>query len=258
MRRRIAELGPWLYPFDFGDGLVAPLAVTPEVGRIHATRLAMLEAKARSHFGDRLPGIECLDVGCHEGFFSLALARMAARVAAVDPRAENLSRARFVIEALGVRNVRLREGRVETLARDEARTYDLTILFGVLYHVEDPMLCLRQMAAVTGDLCLIETQVVEEVEGWVEWGSSEWKHPYHGILALVDDSTDVDRGARQTGLTSMAVCPSVKALLFMLRTAGFARAEILDPPAGAYEQHARGRRVVCAAYRKDPCLARPG
>jgi hypothetical protein len=111
------------------------------------------------------------------------------------------------------------------------------------------MLCLRQVAAVTGELCLIETQVVDEVEGFTEWGAKEWTRPYKGILALVDESGEFNAGGRETGVTPMATCPSPKALLFMLRQAGFARAEILPPPPGAYEQHARGKRVVCAAYK---------
>ena len=248
--RGVAELSPWFYPFDFGEGLIAPIEMPPEVASIHQTRLEMLEAQVKGHFGDRLRSVECLDVGCNEGFFSLALSRLTRRVTAVDPRAENLRRARFVKEALDVDNIDLKQGRVETVARDVGRTYDLTLLFGVLYHVEDPMLCLRQMAAVTGDLCLIETQVVDEVEGYAEWGSRDWKHPFHGILALIDDSRDVVRDARQTGLTSLSACPSVKALLYMLEVAGFARAKILKPPPGAYEQHARGQRVVCAAYKR--------
>jgi hypothetical protein len=119
----------------------------------------------------------------------------------------------------------------------------------VLYHVEDPMLCLRQVAEVTREMCVIETQVVDEVEGFAEWGSREWTRPYHGILALIDESGEFKNGNRETGVTPMATCPSPKALLFMCRQAGFTRAEILTPPPGAYEQHARGKRVVCAAYK---------
>jgi len=102
---------------------------------------------------------------------------------------------------------------------------------------------------VTGRMCLIETQVVDEVEGFTEWGAQEWTRPYKGILAVIDESGEFDAGNRETGVTPMATCPSPKALLFMLRQAGFARAEILKPPTDAYEQHARGKRVVCAAWK---------
>jgi tRNA (mo5U34)-methyltransferase len=249
IQRGIDELGPWFYAFDFGHGLATTPLIPPQVAGIHETRLAMLESAVGGHFGARASGIECLDIGCHEGFYSLAMARRGMRVTGVDAREENLRRARFVTEAMGVSNVTYRQGRVETLARDEARTCHLTLFLGVLYHVEDPMLCLRQVAAVTGEMCVIETQVVDEVEGFTEWGSSEWTRPYQGILALVDETGEFKDGNRETGVTPMATCPSPKALRFMLRQAGFARTEILTPPPGAYEQHARRKRVVCAAYK---------
>lgn len=111
------------------------------------------------------------------------------------------------------------------------------------------MRCLRNVAAVTGELCILETQVIEEVEGFAEWGSREWTRPYRGVLALIDESGEFHAGNRETGITPVAMCPSPRALLFMLQKAGFSKAEILTPPPGAYEQHARGQRVVCAAWK---------
>ena len=248
IRRGIDELGPWFYAFDFGDGLKTTPLIPPQVVGIHGTRLEMVETAAVAHFGDRLAGLECLDIGCHEGFYAIQMSRHGMKVSAVDAREENLRRARFAAAASGA-EISFRQGRVETLAGDEGRTYALTLFLGVLYHVEDPMLCLRQVAAVTGEMCLIETQVVDEMEGSTEWGAQEWTRPYKGILAIIDESGEFDNGNRETGVTPMATCPSPKALLFMLRQAGFSRAEILVPPAGAYEQHARGKRVVCAAYK---------
>ena len=35
----------------------------------------------------------------------------------------------------------------------------------------------------------------------------------------------------------------------MLKHAGFSRVELIDPPADGYEQHARRKRVVCAAWK---------
>jgi tRNA (mo5U34)-methyltransferase len=250
IRQGIEELGPWFYRFDFGDGIETTPAIPASVVDIFDTRLRMLLAAVDAHFGRRLRDIECLDIGCHEGFYSLAMARRGVRgVVAVDARPENLNRARFVTEAMGIHNVVYRQGRVETLASDQARTFELTLFLGLLYHVEDPMRCLRQVAAVTGELCIIETQVVDEVEGYAEWGSREWTRPYQGILAVIDETGEFDAGNRETGVSPMATCPSPKALLFMLKQAGFKRAEILSPPQGAYEQHARGQRVVCAAWK---------
>jgi len=245
----IEEFGPWFYSFDFGDGLYTTPAIPPQVAGIHDTRMAMVDAAVESYFGTRSHGLECLDIGCHQGFYSIAMARRGWHVTGMDAREESLRSARFATEASGIDDIRYHRGRVETLYRNEGRAYDLTLFLGVLYHVEDPMLCLRQVAEVTKEMCVIETQVVDEVEGFAEWGSQQWTRPYHGILALIDESGEFKNGNRETGVTPMATCPSPKALLFMCRQAGFTRAEILTPPPGAYEQHARGKRVVCAAWK---------
>lgn len=248
--RGIEELGPWFYRFEFEGGLQTTPAIPESVVDIFDTRLRMVNAAVDGHFGARLGSVDCLDIGCHEGFYSLAMARRGAgRVFGVDAREENLKRARFVAQAMGLDGIQYSQGRVETLAADQGRTYDLTLFLGVLYHVEDPMRCLREVAAVTKELCVLETQVVEEVEGFAEWGSREWTRPYQGILAVIDETGEFDAGNRETGVSPMATCPSPKALMYMLKQAGFRRAEILVPPADAYEQHARGKRVVCAAYK---------
>lgn len=250
IRQGIEQLGPWFYRFDFGGGIATQPLIPESVVGIFDTRLQMVSSVVNRHFGDRLKDIDGLDIGCHEGFYSLAMARKGLRhVLAVDARPENLDRARFVARAMEVHNVEFREGRVETLADDLGRTFDLTLFLGLLYHVEDPMRCLRQVAALTGELCVIETQVVDEVEGCAEWGSREWTRPYQGIIAVIDESGEFDANNRETGVSPMATCPSPKALLFMLKRAGFRRVEIQAPPENAYEQHARGKRVVCAAWK---------
>ena len=250
IRQGIADLGPWFYRFEFGSGLETHSAIPASVVDIFDTRLQMVNRAVDAHFGERLKQIDCIDIGCHEGFYSLAMAQRGVRqITAIDARPENLKRARFVADAMGISGIHYANGRVETLAADQGRTFDLTLFLGVLYHVEDPMRCLRQVAGVTGELCVLETQVVDEVEGFAEWGSREWTRPYQGILAVIDETGEFDAGNRETGVSPMATCPSPKALLYMLKQVGFRHAEILVPHAGAYEQHARGKRVVCAAYK---------
>ena len=56
-------------------------------------------------------------------------------------------------------------------------------------------------------------------------------------------------GNTETGASPVATCPSLRALLFMLKQAGFTRVDLIKPPPGSYEQHRRGKRVVCAAYK---------
>ena len=247
---QIARLGPWFYPFDLGDGLRTASALPPAVTQIFETRQEMVSRAVDAHFGSRLPQITCLDVGCHEGFYSLAMARKGVgRVVGVDIREENLRKARFVAATLGVQQVSFLRGNCEELRPALTGSAELTLFLGVLYHLENPMLCLRNIARVTTELCIVETQVVDEVEGETEWGAQKWTRPYQGVLAVIDESGEFYAENTETGGTPLALCPSPKALAFLLRQAGFQRTEIIPPPPGAYEQHQRGKRVVCAAFK---------
>jgi len=250
IRQGIAELSPWHHEFELPHGLRTTSCVPPEVAQVFRTKLDMLEALVEGHFGRRLSEVDCLDVGCGEGFYAVAVARKGVRrVTAIDFRESNLAKARFVAGALGIDNLSFRRGACEELRVEEIGRYDLTLVLGLVYHLESPMLCLRNAASVTKELCVVESQVIDEVEGSAEWGWREWTRPYQGALALIDESAEFSAGNPQAGNTPMAMCPSPKALTFMLRRAGFPHVETVPPPPDAYEQYRRGKRIVCAAYR---------
>jgi hypothetical protein len=80
-------------------------------------------------------------------------------------------------------------------------------------------------------------------------GARAWTRPYQGILALIDESGEFYNHNSETGASPIAACPPPEALEFMLRQAGFRRTEIVDPPADAYEQHRRAKRLVWIAYK---------
>jgi tRNA (mo5U34)-methyltransferase len=250
VREQIEALGPWFYEFDLGAAGRTVSSLPPDVLPIHETRLEMVMRAVEGHFGGRLPEIRAIDAGCHEGFYSVALARKGLKhVLGFDVREENLAKARFVSRTLGLENVAWRRANCEELRVEETGEFDLCLFLGLLYHLENPMLCLRNISRLTREMCVIETQVIEEVEGAAEWGWREWTRPYHGVLALIDESGEFYNENAETGASPLATCPSPRALEFMLKQAGFRRVETIAPPPGAYEQHLRAKRVVCAAYK---------
>jgi len=248
-QERIGQLSPWFYEFDLGELGRTTSELPPEALPIHTTRLEMVHRTVVGHFGSRLDKIRCIDAGCHEGFYSIAMARMGLReVQGFDVRESSLEKARFIAAALNLRNISFATANCEDLSQYR-QPFELCLFLGVLYHLENPMLCLRNLARITSEVCIVETQVADEVEGTTEWGSQMWTRPYHGILALIDESGEFFNERPETGATPIATCPSPKALHFMLRHAGFSRTEILEPPPGAYEQLARRKRVICIAYK---------
>ncbi len=250
VRGEIEALGPWFYEFDLGAAGRTVSSLPPEVLPIHATRLEMVMRAVDGHFGGRLAQIRAIDAGCHEGFYAVELARRGVEyVLGVDVREESLAKARFVSRTLGLGNVAWLRANCEELRVEDTGEFELCLFLGLLYHLENPMLCLRNVARITREVCIVETQVIEEVEGATEWGWREWKRPYQGVLALIDESGEFFNENAETGASPLATCPSPRALEVMLKQAGFRRVETIAPPAGAYEQHARARRVVCAAYK---------
>jgi len=251
MRERIEALGPWFYEFDFGEFGRTASVLPPEILPIHQTRLGMVDRVVEEYFTGRLHDIRCIDVGCHEGYYSVAMARKGMReVRGVDVRPSNLEKARLAAEVFGLRNLVYEQKNCEHLRVEETGTYELCLFLGLLYHLENPMLCLRNISRVTSEICVIETQVVDEVEGVAEWGGQAWTRPYHGVLAMIDEAGEFYDDISEAGSSPVATCPSRNALRFMLQHAGFVRSEIIDPPHDAYEQHRRGKRVVCVAYKR--------
>lgn len=73
----------------------------------------MITPAIREHFREQLGTIDALDIGCHEGFYSLALGRLGIpRVTGIDAREEILRRARFVAQAVGMDGIDYELGRV--------------------------------------------------------------------------------------------------------------------------------------------------
>jgi ubiquinone/menaquinone biosynthesis C-methylase UbiE len=250
IQERIAELSPWFYNFDLGPFGSTASILPPHILPIHETRLEMVNRAVDAHFAGGFSQIRCLDVGCHEGYFSVAMARKGMReVRGVDVRTQSLEKARLVAETLGLKNLVFDQQNCEQINTEETGQFELCLFLGVLYHLENPMLALRNIARLTSNLCVIETQVADEVEGYTEWGAREWTKKYHGVLAVIDESDEFYTDIRETGATPLVMCPSPAALEIMLKHAGFRRIDIIAPPPGAYEQHARGKRLVCAAYK---------
>jgi len=250
LAQRIQELSPWFYEFQLGS-FTTRSALPQEVRSIFETRRIMLERFVTRHFAGRLENIRVADIGCHEGFYSVALARLGVpEILGIDVRETNLAKARFVSEVLAVRAVRYKLGNCEQLSPADYGTFPLTLCLGLLYHLENPMLCLRNLAALTEEVCLVETQVIDEIVGRAEWGSRAWSRPYSGVLALIDETPEhfSDKGS-ETGATPLSTCPSPRALEVMLLHAGFRRIEFLEVPPEGYEQLVRGKRVMCAAWK---------
>ncbi len=161
-------------------------------------------AEAKKAFLDKLlPGLikscdvkTAIDVGCGFGYFTKYLAELGLEVSAVDARPENISHAlRKNLDAkFDICNI-------EDPSTGRVGAYDLTLALGLLYHLENPFLAIRNLAALTRKLCIIETI------------TAPFKIP---IAVLLDEATGQDQG-----LNYCALIPSESCFVKMLYKADF-------------------------------------
>jgi SAM-dependent methyltransferase len=248
IQARVDAMGPWFYDIDLGRGLRTRSKVGESHQGIHTTRREMVAGAITSHFGDRLPSISALDVGCHEGYFSFLLRELGVpSIHGADLRAESLEKARALATLVGHEGMTFTCCNCEALDQHLSEHFELCLCVGLIYHLENPIRCLRQVAARCSEMIVVETQVCDEMVGQTEWGRQECKMPYQGGFALIDETCFDDNP--ETGATPLALCPSPKALETVLKAIGFARVETIRPPSTGNEQMLRGKRVVVAGYR---------
>jgi SAM-dependent methyltransferase len=240
---------PWFYRFRLPSGRTTDSYLHENILAIHETRERMLLAALQETFPNGFGGLRALDLACHEGYFAHHLAKWGfGEIVGVEARRELLERAELMRATYGHSQLRFQQGDVERLDAQALGRFEVVLLFGILYHVENLIGVLRLARAVTTGVCLIETQVAPELMGSIEWGAQGFTRPIQGCLAVVNEADEVAAGNREACLGGISLCPSLHALQWLLRAVGFQSSVVLPPPAGAYEQLARGKRVMVAAY----------
>lgn len=257
----IRALGDWFYDFQLPGGVRTNPTLPDDLRTIHRDRAVMLASAARIAFPGANPerplaDRSAIDVGCHEGFFSHRMLAMGASpVLGVDVRARNITKARVVAEALGTGQVTWRVADAEDLGdavSDHADPFDIALAFGLLYHCENPVRVLRQIASVTRHAIIVETQLCDESHAdAIEWGRAGYTLPARGVFTVVDESR-LHPTNDETGVRPLALCPSPDALRTTLAHCGFGAFHRVPPHIDANEQLARGKRGVFVATRTEP------
>jgi SAM-dependent methyltransferase len=225
------------------EGCTPPIAAGD--GRV--ARIAQVVADLA---GDDLAGARVLDLGCDEGNFARAIARLGAReVLGIEGRASNLAGGMAKRDAEGLTQVELVLGDVRELSPERHGVFDLVLCLGLLYHLDAPDVLpfLRRLAAVCGRFAVIETQVALRARETVELEG----RAYAGLRYEEDVS--------QPGASLDNRCsfwPTKPSLVNLLQDAGFTTvAEVAAPvvPAvAAFRDHTvlvafKGARVAPGA-----------
>lgn len=166
----------------------------------HYQRLIRAREEAIRHVLHRLiPALglkTALDAGAGVGFFSQTLADCGLNVRGFDGRTENVVEARKRFPNIPFEQANLEEHSVLTLGE-----FDLVLCFGLLYHLENPLLAVRHLRSLTEKCSLLESMCVPDNKP---------------SMLLREEPSEFDQG-----LTDVACYPSEDSLIKLLYRAAF-------------------------------------
>lgn len=240
-----------MYEFDLGSGL-STTTMVPELMDIHRTRAALAGPVAISAFAQAGAATNAIDLACSEGWFAHRLLEWGAdTVTGVDIRAENIHRANLVRERIGIDHQRLHLRRADVFELDAATvgTFDVVLCFGLIYHLENPIGALRIARALTRGVCLVETQLTQQVtpirHGWGQTGQFFEQAGSWAAFVEAPQVQELNPTAAYGGVVSFV--PNQVALFEAVAAAGFSRCDPLVPDTGN-SQYVQGERLVVACW----------
>jgi len=172
----------WFYNFNLPSGLMTESYLNQQVIGIHETRERMMRQIMGQIFKSDFASVHCIDLACHEGYFSFKLAQMGCKsVLGIDARKKHIDDAVFLNQIYEHPNVSFLEGDVQGGVPTNEQ-FDFVLMFGILYHLENPIGALRLAYRLTRVVCLIETQIAPNLTGVMDWGSCRNQNRLLGAL----------------------------------------------------------------------------
>ncbi len=158
-----------------------------------------------------LTGRAVLDIGAWDGWFSFEAERRGARVTSIDcVEVENFLAMR---KRLGSQaDYRILD--FYELPQAGLGCFDYVFFLGVLYHLKHPLLALEIVCALTREVAIVDSFVIDGPD----WQANTEKIPWMEFYELDELGSQLDNW----------IGPTVACLIAMCRAAGFARVELLD------------------------------
>ncbi|MFN2623308.1 MAG: class I SAM-dependent methyltransferase [Chthoniobacterales bacterium] len=221
LAEEFAKLGPWIYQFQiegqtYGGGISA-------VGDVRVERFLRFAPNAET----------ILELGSLEGAQSFILAQHSGvkRVVALEGRAANLRKARFLQELLEIRNVEFLQANLEDAELTGFGKFDAVFCCGLLYHLPQPWKLLAQLPSLAPDLFI-----------WTQHAAEEEARDLHdGLRGKIHVEGGPDEPL--SGLSSTATWLTLDSLRAVLAASGYKKIEVIDHD----RDHANGPAVTIGA-----------
>ena len=125
-------------------------------------RTVAVKSLVRRFFGSRT--VSVLDLGALEGGLSFEMAREGWNAVGVEGREANFRKAQLIASYYDLPNLRFVQKDVKQLTPEADGTYDVILCCGLLYHLDEPIAHLRQLASLLHDdgLLFLDTHVAPD------------------------------------------------------------------------------------------------
>lgn len=245
IRAELERLAPFHHEVELPYGLTT---TPPELTRRPGQRQRMSDMLAHAWpalldaCGGTLAGKRILDVGCNCGGFAFrAAADGADYVLGIDPVDRYIEQANFIRDAIDAEGVEFQVLAIEDLDPAVHGTFDVTLNFGLLYHLENPVMGMRKIADVTGELMVVDTNVDPETDG------PFWKLNVAHQVSL--DSKSASTSLWRSEAPQAQFLPTPEGVEVLLDFLGFSQVERLEPSPELHKRYTQGKRVTYVAKR---------
>lgn len=205
LKEAILKITDWRHPFELEPGKWVDM-YRDWHKQWHLWRVQVLmphiETIARYMLPEGLKSAGVLDVGCWDGFYGFEFIKRGAKfLKGIDLRDEAVRRANLLKDYYQYPNCDFEVRNIQD-KRFDNETFDISLLYGVLYHLSAPIDVVKRVGDITTSMLLVNTHASG--------------HP-EPVLRLKRENPEKD----STGFQELITTPSEAAVVEMLDFAGF-------------------------------------
>lgn len=213
--------GGWQFPFDFGNGVIAP-TYTP-IQEMHVwRRQVMLTAIEKLIPENKRESTSILDIGGGEGAMSIGLWQIGFRdITMIEARPLNIEKAKFAGNHFNAK-IQYQLTTVEDFLQKNNNNYDITLFMGILYHLLNPFEILKAIGMLTNRFMVIESALaLPRLRGFDN--RADYSPSDAAFFVRIDSAL-----SQTAGLCDLELWPNMAAVEMLVQHAGFRELQLLE------------------------------
>ena len=128
------------------------------------TRLRSITRSLSMLYRDGFQGLRVADLGCLEGGFALALAERGMDVIGIEARQTNFNKLSLLKDHFDLPNLEFRRDDVKNFTRANYGSFDIVLALGILYHLDEPLKWMRQLAETTESVLIVDSHFAPSLD----------------------------------------------------------------------------------------------